>query len=132
MSEPLQEYLRQLHQPNHADAFFRLIEADDALVPRLIEAYHAEDNPQVRATLIDIIWQHRLPSSLNFLAQALHDEHPEVWKVALDGIVGIGGDAALALLMQHRDQLQSNPGSSDVRLRWIEEALQQLAGNAPA
>jgi hypothetical protein len=132
MSDPVQEYLRQLRQPDHDAAFFSLIEADAAIVPRLIEAYHTEADPHTRAILIEVIWQHRLPSSLDFLAQALHDDRPEVWKAALDGIVGIGGDAGLVLLVQYKDQLQANPEPSDVRLRWIEEAIQQLTGTTPA
>ncbi len=131
MSDPVQEYLQQLHQPDHDDAFFRLIEADDAIVPGLIEAYHSETDPHLRATLIEIIWRHRLPSSLEFLAQALHDDHSEVWKAALDGIVGIGGDASLALLAQQKQWLQAHPEPSNLRFRWIEEALQQLAGADP-
>ncbi len=132
MNDPVQEYLQQLHQLDHDDAFFNLIEADDTIVPRLIEAYHSETDEHIRATLVEIIWQHRLTSSLDFLAQALHDNQPEVWKAALDGIVGIGGNAGLALLIQHRGQLQSSLGPSDVRLRWIEEAIQQLTGTTPA
>ncbi len=127
MSDPVQEYLQQLHQPDHDDAYFRLIEAEHAIVPRLIEAYQSETDSDIRATLIEIIWQHRQLSSLDFLAQALHDEHPEVWKAALDGIVGIGDDASRAILIQQQEWLQSQSAPSDLRLRWIEEALQQLA-----
>jgi HEAT repeat protein len=126
MSDPIQEYLQQLHQPQHDNAFFSLIEADDAVVPQLIEAYQSHTDSHFRATLTEIIWQHRLPSSLEFLVQALHDEHDEVWKAALDGIVGIGGDASLAILIQQQDRLQSEPDPTNIRLRWIEEAIQQL------
>ena len=128
----MQDYLQQLHQPDHDDAFFSLIEADNAIVPRLVEAYQSETDPRIRAMLIEIIWQHRLPSSLEFLTQALHDDHPEVWKAALDGIVGIGGDASLAIRVQQKDWLQAHPEPSNLRLRWIEEALQQLTGTTLA
>jgi HEAT repeat protein len=128
MSDPVQEYLQQLHQPDHDDAFFSLIEADHAIVPRLIDACQSESDPYIRATLIEIIWQHRLPLSLDFLAQALNDDHSEVWKAALDGFVGIGGEASRAILIRYRDHLQPMRKDANIHLHWIDEALQQLAG----
>ncbi|HEV8717505.1 MAG TPA: HEAT repeat domain-containing protein, partial [Candidatus Binatia bacterium] len=76
-------YLERLKGSDWEDAYDSLIEADDAVVPILIKAYRTEAEPTVRATLVKIISQHRVPETISFLSEALDDNHPEVWKNAL-------------------------------------------------
>ena len=108
------------------DVFLPLAQAEDAVVPRLIEAFRAEHDPDVRAALVEIIWQHRLPETIEFLAQALADDAPEVWKNALDGLVALGGEAAIEALQSARDRISVHGQATADRVEWIDEAVRQI------
>lgn len=108
------------------DAFFPLIEAEDAVVPVLIEAFRSEQDAGVRADLVEIIGQHRLPETVEFLAEALADSVPSVWKEALDGLVALGGTAAIEALESARDRILSHGQKGTVQIDWIDEAIQQI------
>ena len=69
------------------NAYHTLLEADDDVVPSLMQHCATDPDGEHRARIIEVIWQHRLSTSISFLASALNDEHPEVWKQALDGLV---------------------------------------------
>jgi HEAT repeat protein len=103
-------------------AFHTLIEAPDDIVPRLTQEFHSQADGELRARLVEAIWRHRLPSTIPFLATALTDEHAEVWKQALDGLVTIGGDSAKETLHACKRALDT----TDERNAWINEALDQL------
>jgi len=108
------------------DAFFPLIEAEDAVVPILIEACRAEHDPDVRAALVEIIWQHRIPETIEFLSQALTDDVPEVWENALDGLVALGGKAAIEALKSARDRISVHGRATADKVEWIDEAVCQI------
>jgi len=108
------------------DAFFPLLEANHAIVPVLIEACRAEPDPDVRAELVEIIWQHRLPETVEFLSEALVDDAPEVWKNALDGLVALGGEAAINALESAKNRVLSHRQGMADRAEWINEAIQQI------
>ena len=105
------------------DAYHRLIEADHAILPILNAAFREESEPALRATLVEIIWQHRLPGTVDFLAEALEDSNPEVWKNSLDGLVRLGNREAIQVLESAKCQVKNR--QSD-RIRWIDEAIQQI------
>ena len=107
-------------------AYHRLIEADDAIVPILIKAYRTEADPAVRATLVEIIWQHRVPETISFLSEALDDNHPEVWKSALDGFVTLGSPAAIQVLESVRQRIWAGSQAKSDRIAWIDEAIEQI------
>lgn len=109
------------------DAFHSLIEAEDAVVAFLIEAFCAEPEPHRRALLVNIIWEHRLPETVEFLAEALQDAVPAVWKSALDGLVTLGGTSSIGVLRSARDSCQRGGEKEAAKLRWIDEALEQTA-----
>lgn len=111
--------------PGKCDAYFELVEADDAVIPLLIAAFHRETGGGARALLVDAIWEHRNPVILEFLAEALADPEGPVWKNALDGFVALGTAPALARLRAARERL-AGAGDAD-RLLWIDEAVQQIA-----
>ena len=97
------------------------IEAPHAIVPSLIEHYEIQADGESRASIVEVVWQHRQHSTVDFLAAALGDAHAEVWKQALDGLVAIGGpraEAALEAFLTDR--------ADDERTPWVKEALQQL------
>lgn len=105
-----------------ADAFHTLIEAPHDIVPILIEEYQLQTDGYLRASLVEVIWQHRLPSTVPFLLTVLGDNHDEVWKQALDGLVTIGGDEVKSGLQKHKTQLTL----ADPKVSWIDEAREQL------
>ena len=58
-------YLEKLKGADSDAAYKSLIEADHAIVPLLIKAYRTESIPTIRATLVKIIWQHRIPETIH-------------------------------------------------------------------
>ena len=126
MSEDLQGYIAEQVQlfddPASDEAFHNLIELPRDAIPLLQKAYDRQDNPQIRARIIEVIWQFRDRSTLPFLADALKEEDDEIWKQALDGIVTIGGDEAFAILKAVQTE-----SASDNKRAWIEEAKEKTA-----
>lgn len=120
-------YLQQLHGPDHENAYYALIHFDHSFVPRLIQAYRAETNFNVRVVLIEIIGQHRLSTTLDFLAEVLQDSDSEIWKAALDGIVTINGPRGVEVLIAEKERLLAEQDSPKTRNEWIEEAIEQIA-----
>jgi hypothetical protein len=106
--------------PDGSAAWHTLVEMDDAAVPELIGVFKAESDASVREFLVEVIWQHREPSTIAFLGQALNDPEPVVWQQALDGLVTLASPAALRVLYATRDS-----AAGDFR-SWIEEAIRQV------
>jgi HEAT repeat protein len=103
-------------------AFHALIEAPHAVLGTLIARFHAEGDPDLRASIVEVVWQHRQSNSVPFLAQALADSCEEVWKQALDGLVTIGGPSAVEAVSAFKSAC--DPG--DPQAEWLAEALGQL------
>ncbi len=120
------DYLHQLHTAQHEDAYMRLVEADAAVVPQLIQAFHTTTSPAVRVTLIEIIGQHRQSSTVDFLTRALRTDDPQQWQAALDGLVMLNSAASIQVLEAERKQLIAARQPSSTRLAWFDEALEQL------
>ncbi len=119
-------YIKQLDGPDGENVYHNLIEADDAIVPFLIEAFRNEQNPAIRSTLVEIIWHHKLPETVGVLSEALGDDAAEVWKSALDGLVALGGEAALRVLESAKQQVQFDRQAGTTRVEWIDEAIWQI------
>jgi len=114
----------RLGGPGGENAYHRLIEADDAIIPLLVDAFRREQDPAIRAQLVEVIWQHRLLQTVDFLAEALDDADPGVWKSALDGLVALGGPRARGVLKAARQHADPE------RVVWIDEAIEQIEGSA--
>lgn len=116
------EYLQIARCGSFEAAFHGLIDIGPEVIPSLVQAYRSESDPQVRALIVEVVWQHRCPSTLDFLAAALDNPHPAVWKQALDGLVVLASPEA-----EHR--LRAVAGRLDVgdeRRAWCEEAIHQI------
>ncbi len=125
MNDPkdyITHYIARLIGPERDDAFHSLVEADNIVVPYLIDAFKGEQNIAVRTELIEIIWQHRLPETIEFLSDVLDDKNPEIWKRALDGLVSIGGLPAIDAILS----AQQRPQRDQQRMKWLNEALEQI------
>ncbi len=128
MEDDLAYYLARLHDQgvNAEDAYFALVEVDDSRLPELIEAFHAETSLDVKAILVEIIWQHRSRESLPFLFDAFRSLYPEIWKNALDGIVALRASEGRSYLESERQRILDEPQRDSARLEWIDEALRQM------
>ena len=118
--------------PGKVDEYFELVEADHAVIPLLVAAFDAETNRSTRALLVDAIWEHRTPAVLEFLGRALADPDPPIWKNALDGFVALGSATALEALRAARGRVAALTPPDAERLQWVDEALEQIAGDLEA
>ena len=50
-------YIERLRGPESENAYHRLIEADDAIIPILIYAFRTEQDSEIRSDLVEVIWQ---------------------------------------------------------------------------
>ena len=111
----------EMYRVGHAeDAFHGLLELDHAVLPELVATYRSSRDPDLRSFLLEVIWQHRQGSVIPLLGEALLDEHPRIWRQALDGLVALGSPAAVAVLRSargHRDEEEFR--------RWVDEAIVQ-------
>lgn len=103
-----------------------LLDLGPEAIPALIEEAAKPENRGIRATLVKVIWQSRLPSVLDFLGKALADDQPAVWKEALHGLVTIGGPQALAWLTKTRAQADLGELPNGLSAAWLDEALEQV------
>lgn len=81
------------------------------------KAYRTAPGPLIRALIVHVIWQHRLPASIDFLAAAVDDPHPEVWEQALDGLVTLASPAAKRVLQVAAGRTTPEDGG---RRAWFE------------
>jgi hypothetical protein len=76
-----------------------------------------------RALIVEAVWQHRQPTSVDFLAIALDDPHPDVWKQALDGLVTLASPESRKVLELAKSRLAEEDAILRAR---IEEAIDQI------
>lgn len=118
--DQIAHYLQSLSGPDFDAAYHRLIEVGPEVMPYLERAFKNTVDAPTRQTLVKIAWNTRAQRSLLLLQEALEDGHDQVWKEALDGLVALGGQEALAIAIQVRGRTTHD------RLPWIDEAIQQM------
>jgi len=116
-------YLSRARSGDRDAAFHGLIELPNDLLHDLEEAYHGEPDPVVRSLIVEAVWQHRLPSSVHFLAVALEDPHPGVWKQALDGLVTLASLESRRVLEVAKSRIVRHDATF---LAWVQEAIDQI------
>lgn len=129
LSEKVEFYLGRLKAGQFETAFHALRDDGEAVVPALVEAWRGEASPDVRAELVRIIWEQRLPSTVPFLATALADPSSEVWKSALDGLVAIATPEAVQSLRDAAVSLSPAQEAAGFRT-WLGEAIEQATESA--
>jgi hypothetical protein len=125
MQDHITTLINQLGDPDSENTFFQLLEEGKECIPLLIEAYSLEESLKIRVRLLEVIWQIRNPDILSFLAEQLRSAEPEIWKMALDGIVALRTPFAATLLQAEIDRVSELDPASE-RLSWFYEALNQL------
>jgi hypothetical protein len=122
-------YIKRLGEPDRDDGYHGLIEASDEIIPFLVNAFRVEQVPGIRADLVEIIWQHRNPETIEFLSEALNDPAQEVWKNALDGLVALACPKAIEALRLARSPVLHKKSQKEKFQRWLEEAIEQTQEN---
>jgi hypothetical protein len=119
------DYLQRFRCGDIRTAFFGLLEMEHEVVPELISVFHNEKESDIRAFLVEVIWQHRQPSVIPFLAEALFDPEAAVWKQALDGLVTLASPAALAVLQAAKACQFATHEQKTEFVNWLDEAINQ-------
>jgi len=83
-ASPIAYYLERYHQGYEENAWFSLVELEPEALPELMAAYKAAIKAELRAFLLHVIWQHRQPSVIPFLGEALREGGKLVWRQAMD------------------------------------------------
>jgi hypothetical protein len=96
----------------------------------LAAAFRTETNSVKRSTILEVIWQHRDPSMISLLSEALKDSSPEVWKQALDGLVALAGLQSITTIERARSGLLGVDADTQQRREYLDEALSQLHESA--
>jgi hypothetical protein len=121
LEEAINHYLQKARSGDLGDALFGLIELDHTVLPLLEAAYRSERKSPIRALLVEAVWQHRQPSVVPFLFEALNDSDEETWQQALDGLVALASPETKDGL-ERMIRLEGHAK----RREWFEEALGQI------
>lgn len=120
LSEYVAYYVSQLSGPNAEGACYSLVEAGPGALPHVVEAFHGVTDPNAKSALVAVISEYRSAEGVPFLTDLLRDRDAEYWKAALDGLVMVGGPAALEALASTRGR------STPEQREWIDEAIAQI------
>jgi hypothetical protein len=72
----LHSYLDLAKSGHREAAFHGLIELGESAIPKLVDAYRIEADPEIRSLIVEVIWQLRTHTSIDFLGEALQDPAP--------------------------------------------------------
>lgn len=121
LREVIKDLINELKYGDSGQAYHNLIELDSAALPLIQQAFEEETDIEVKATLIEIIWQHRDVHTLPFLEQTLTSNDAPIWKAAIDGLVAYECLDSLAALKEALSRTEDA-----VKAEWIQEALDQI------
>jgi hypothetical protein len=102
------------------DAWFDLVVSGEAALPDVVNAFHTTADLRVKLVLLTVVNEYKSSSALAFLASVLSSPDDKIWKTALDGLVSVGGQAALEVLEQAL--VLSDPAKRE----WVVEAISQV------
>ena len=108
------------------DAYHALIEADAAILPILVRAFRRERDGKLRAKILEVMWQHRDPSIIPVLAEALQDPSPRVWKEAFDGLVTLDRPECIGVIEGARNRTFEREQDATYFRSFLDEAIDQL------
>ncbi len=123
-AEQIRLHLAMFRQGDQDKAFHGLLEMDHAGLADLETTYRATPDREARRFLLRVIWQHRQPSILPLLAEALLDPEPRVWREALDGLVTFADPASVAALRAAQERRRDEEFQ-----KWVNEAIEQAEAN---
>ena len=119
------EHLDRFRNGDPDGAFHGLIHREFGLVPPLTQAYLSERAPDVKAFIVEVLWQQRDPAVIPVLGQAFLDADSRVWKEALNGLAALSSPPALDALRAARKRSFPTIDASTEFTVWLEEAIEQ-------
>ncbi len=126
VDEPFAYYLDRLRKGD-GDAVHSQMDLGPNSLPLIEQAIAAETEASVRQDLVHVAWQTRVPAALKILAASMNDAEPEVWKEAIDGLVCLGTQEAIDVLIRARSQRPGRPTHGRYSfVEWIDDALMQI------
>ncbi len=118
-------YASELAGSRADDAWHALLELGPAALSLVSDAIRSAHQGEVKVRLAEVLAESRSVEALPFLAELLNDRDAEMWKVALDGLVTLGGEpaarmGALEVLAAARETVAVD------KREWIDEAIEQI------
>lgn len=128
MNTKITDSLKAFRTGDDDTAMTTLLEAEEELVPALMEAFRQESDPDVRAFLVTVAWERCEEESPAFIIEALNDAAEEVWQAALDGTVALASPEMLDLLKSLRTTERADPAATRRFQMCIEDAIPYVDG----
>ncbi len=126
-ASPITYYLERYRQGDTENAFCGLAQVDHEALPELMAEFRAAPETDLRAFLLNVVWQHRQTSAIPLLGQALREGETAFWRQAMDGLVAMACPEALeALRMGRSRQFPEERDTQEFRA-WLEEAIEQAS-----
>ena len=125
LRDAVRSYASELAGSRADDAWHAHLELGPAALPLVWDAIRSAHQGEVKVRLAEVIAESRSVEALPFLGELLNDRDAEMWKVALDGLVTLGGEPAAR--MGALEVLAAAREIAPVDKReWIEEAIEQI------
>jgi hypothetical protein len=128
MDAKIVESLKAFRAGDDETAMTLLLEADEELVPWLVQAYRGETDAEARAFLVTVAWERREEYSAAFIVESFNDPAEEVWQAALDGTVALASEEMLDLLKSLRTKARADPAATRRFQLCIEDAIPYVEG----
>jgi hypothetical protein len=126
MAADIAPILDRFRAGDEETAFYELLESPGSLLSELIDGFHRESQPQVRALLVKVAWERKEDGVIAFLSEALMVADELVWQQALDGLVALPSDEVREILIQARARGFADEALTRRFRLWLEEALYQI------
>jgi len=124
-ADVIAHYLSEFDEGGEENAFHCLIEMSHDALPELEQAYHTSVKSERRLFLLNVIWEHRQQSTIPVLQAALYDQEPEIWQMAMDGLVALASQSSLRALESARTRQFTSSRDRQCFQQWLEEAIEQ-------
>jgi len=124
LTERVDSYVDELSGDSADNAWHSLVELGPDALPHVVHAFELQSERSVAVALIRVVSEYRTREALPFLATLLGSADDEISKAALDGIVVMGEESSLTILLEAADALSSEKRS------WVEEAIHQIREGA--
>ncbi len=118
-------YLERYRQDDTENAFCGLTEMNHEALPELIAEFRAATDADLRAFLINVIWQHRQLSVIPLLGEAQREGEKAVWRQAMDGLVALAYPKAIEELGSAKTREFPRPRDTEEFRSWPKEAIEQ-------
>jgi len=118
-------YVAMLSGPDSDNACHSLGELGELALPYLTEAFETTRHREAQLRIAEVVCRLRVAGALPFLKELLNNSDPEMWKIALDGLVTLGQTPSIRSGVVDT-LVTAREATNAVKRPWIEEAIEQL------